>query len=234
MDELLTDQQQADRARRWLRENGGFILGGVLLGLAALYGWNWWSNYRHHHAEEASAAYEQVLGAVRAGKPVRAAELENELEAQFGDSPYVDQARLALAKLHMDRNEPDEAAAYLSRIVTDSGDKFIKPIARLRLARVRLQQQRYDEALQALAELDENSAFATRFHEIRGDIYVAEGKLADARKQYEEALNAVEPGVIDRNYVQAKLDAIAAAPDEQPAGDETGSKEPPSPPKAGQ
>ncbi|MDJ0927792.1 MAG: tetratricopeptide repeat protein [Gammaproteobacteria bacterium] len=210
MDELLTDQQQAEIAKKWLRENGGFIFGGILLGLGALYGWNWWGDYQDGQAIEASALYEQVLEAVDASRPVRAAELQAELAAQFAGSPYVDQGRLAMAKLHMNRNEADDAASYLEQIVDQSRDDLVRPVARQRLARVRLHQQKYDEALAALDRIDENSAFASRSHEIRGDIYAAQNMPADARREYESALNTVEPGVIDRSYVQAKLDALPA------------------------
>ena len=211
MDELLTDQQQAQLVKKWLRENGAFIFGGILLGLGALYGWNWWGEQQDSRAVDASVLYEQVLEAVAAARPVRAAELQAELAAGFGGSPYVDQARLAMAKLHMNRNEADDAAAYLEQIVDQSRDELMRPVARQRLARVRLHQQKYDEALAALERIDENSAFASRFHEIRGDIYAAQNMSTDARREYEAALNSIEPGVVDRSYVQAKLDALPVA-----------------------
>lgn len=234
-DELLTDQQQAERVRQWLRENGGFIFAGLLLGLGGLFGWNWWQDYQDRHGSEASAAYEQVMQEVRAGRPLRAAELQAELAADYGDSPYVDLARLALARLHMDRNETGEAAAYLRRVIEESPDEALRPLVRLRLARALLQGEDYEAALQALSDVDENSSFASRFHEVRGDIYTAMARYAEAREQYELALSTVEPGVIDRNFVQAKRDGLpqpenAAAPsgaDEAPVADEPAPAGPP-------
>ena len=44
MDEFLTDEQEAERARQWLRENGLFILAGVVLGLGGLFGWQQWES----------------------------------------------------------------------------------------------------------------------------------------------------------------------------------------------
>ncbi len=32
MDEFLTDEQQADVVRKWIRENGGYMLGGLVIG----------------------------------------------------------------------------------------------------------------------------------------------------------------------------------------------------------
>jgi predicted negative regulator of RcsB-dependent stress response len=209
VDEFLTDQQQAELVRKWLRENGGFLVLGLALGLGGLFGWNQWQDSRERSASEASRVYEELVAAVQDGRPVRAAELEAELVARYGGSPYVDQARLAMAKLHMERNEADEAAGYLKRLVADTGDTSLEQIATLRLARVRIQQQRYDDALAVLDDIDENSAFAGRFHELRGDAYYEQGALEDARREYEAALGTVEPGTFDRGLVQAKLDSAA-------------------------
>lgn len=208
MDELLTDQQRADVFKRWVGENGAFILAGLVLGLGGLFAWNWWQGYQDQQAEQASVVYQSVMEAVVSQRPVRAAELEADLAAEFGASPYVDQARLALAKMHMDRNDAEAAAVYLEKVVDGTSDDSIRHIAQLRLARVRLHQQQYDAALAALGGVDENSAFATRFHDVRGDVYQAMGRDDDARREFESALNAVEPGVIDRAFVQAKLDAL--------------------------
>ncbi len=221
VDELLTDQQQAERVRQWLRENGGFILAGLLLGLGGLFGWNWWSDYQDRRGAAASSLYEQVLQEVRAGRPLRAAELQADLAAEYAGSPYVDLARLALARLHMDRLETAEAAGYLRQVVDDSPDDVLRPLVRLRLARALLQAEDYEAALAVLVDVDENSAFASRFHEVRGDLYAAMGRIAEAREQYDTALNTVAPGIIDRSYVQAKRDALPA-PQTLPAAARSG------------
>ena len=211
VDELLTDQQQAERVKSWLAHNGGAVVAGLVLGLGGLFGWNWWQGYQLEQAAAASAVYEQLIEAVRSQRPVRAAELEQELAGQFGGSPYVDQARLALAKLHMDRNQTDEAERYLALVVASPSNEPLGQIARLRLARVQLHRERYDEALATLERIDENSAFGARFHEARGDIYAAQGQVDAARAEYEAALGAVEPGLIDRGYVQVKLDNLGVS-----------------------
>ncbi len=87
----------------------------------------------------------------------------------------------------------------------------MRHVAKMRLARVRLHQQQYDAALDALSGVDPNSALAPRFHELRGDVYYAMGRLDDARTEYQSALGPGEPGVVDRVFVQAKLDNIGAA-----------------------
>jgi predicted negative regulator of RcsB-dependent stress response len=219
VDELLTDQQQAEIVRTWLRENGGFLLLGLLLGLGGLFGWNQWQDGRQENAGEASLLYAQLADAVQFSRPVRAAELEAQLVAEHDGSPYVDQARLAMAKLHMDRNEAEQAAGYLVRLVDDTSDAAMENIGRLRLARVRIQQQQYDDALQVLAAIDENSAFAGRFHDVRGDAHYAAGDREAARLEYETALTTVEAGALDRGLVQAKLDSLGVGSAASPAAE---------------
>ena len=219
MDELLTDQQQAEVVRTWLRENGGFLLLGLLLGLGGLFGWNQWQDGRQENAGEASLLYAQLADAVQFSRPVRAAELEAQLVVDHDGSPYVDQARLAMAKLHMERNEPEQAAGYLARLVDETPDAAMENIGRLRLARVRIQQQQYDDALKVLASIDENSAFAGRFHDVRGDAHYAAGDLQAARREYETALTTVQVGALDRALVQAKLDSLGVGSTAPPAAE---------------
>lgn len=212
MDELLTDQQQADVVRNWLRENGWVILAGLVLGLGGLFGVNEWRDYQANRAGLASQVYDELVAAVLDSRPVRAAELESQLVAEFSGSPYVDQGRLAMARLHMDRSEAEEAAGYLQRLVADTDDEGMRRIGSLRLARVRVQQQKYDEAIVVLEDIDENSAFAGRYHEVRGDAYYAKGETENARREYEAALDRVQSESLNRALVQVKLDSLGAPP----------------------
>ncbi len=209
MNDLRTDDQVADDIRQWLRENGGWILAGLVIGVGALLGWNAWGDYSNAQAEEASVAYEALLSEIIAERPVPAADMAADLAAEYPGSPYVDQARLLLAKLYMDRNEADNAAGYLQQVVNDTKDRNIEELARLRLARVRVQQERYEDALAEVANIDSTSAFAARYHEVAGDIHYAMGDFAEARDAYAAALSADIPGVLNRSFVQAKLDAVS-------------------------
>ncbi len=60
-----------------------------------------------------------------------------------------------------------------------------------------------------LGSADPNSAFAPRYDDVRGDIYYAQERFDEARAAYAAALSgSQQPPVIDRVYVQAKLDAL--------------------------
>ena len=115
MDEFLTDEQQADRARQWLRENGVFIAAGVILGLAGLFGWQQWQEYRTTEAGEAASVWEQLIEAIDGQRYNEVTETLQVLESDYPATPYLDQARLAIARMHMDRNSPADALEQLRR-----------------------------------------------------------------------------------------------------------------------
>jgi len=211
VDELLTDQQQAEQVKGWLRQNGVFLVAGVVLGLGGLFGWNQWNRYQERQAEEASVVYETFLQAVRANRLDRAEVEMTTLAADFSASPYTDQGRLAMARLYLEQGKPDKAAEYLQQVVSTAVSPEFRLIARLRLARVQILQEQYDLALKTLTDPG-SKAFAPSFHDVRGDVYYAMGKFAEARSEYEQALNGdIAAIVLDRTYVQAKLDDLGGA-----------------------
>ena len=209
VDEHLTDEQQAEVVKKWLRNNGSYLLIGLALGLGGLFGLNQWEAYQSADAEEASALYENVVGALLADRSASANQYVMTLEENHADSPYLDQARLMLAKSHLDRNEFEVAASYLAQIIAGSTSEEMVHIARLRLARIRLHQQQFDESLEILNTTDSDSAFSARYHEIRGDVYLAMNRPNEARNEYQSALGDAEQNIaVDRVYVQAKLDSL--------------------------
>ena len=214
LDEMRTDEQQAEVVRQWLRENAGFVIGGVVVALGGLFGLQQWQSYRDTQAERASALYEIVVGAVNGGRLAQAEETFADIESRYAGSAYVDQSRFVLAKASMDRNDFAAAADYLAAVVDGAAAPEIKHVARLRLARVRLQQQQYDAALDALGTANPDSAFAAMYDDVRGDVYYAQGRIDEARAAYEAALSSPQtPPVVDLIYVQAKLDALGGAQD---------------------
>jgi len=207
-DDFLTDEQQADQVKSWLRQNGPFLLAGVVLGLGGLFGWNQWQRYQEQRAEAASALYDQLLDSVGAQQVDAAAGQLQQLASEFSSSAYVDMGRLSMAGLYVSRSKPDEASAQLQLVVDQADADEIRNIARLRLARLLSANDRHDEALKVL-NVSGTGAFAPLFHDVRGDVYYALGKLPEARSEYEQALNGeMAAAVLDLSYVTAKLDEL--------------------------
>ena len=47
---------------------------------------------------------------------------------EYADTPYADQAALALARFHMEQIEPEEAAELLQRVADQSRDEELRDI----------------------------------------------------------------------------------------------------------
>jgi len=210
VDEFLTDEQQADRAKQWLRENGVFIAAGIVLGLGGLFGWQQWQEYKVRVAGEASVVWEQMRSAIAGDRFNEVTERLELLETEYAGTPYLDQARLALARMHMDRNSPDEALDQLKMLAGSGKDAQLRHLAELRMAQIYLYQSDYDAALAIIGE-SPSAAFAGFYHDLRGDIYFSQGKLEMAAGEYQRALDLDSSGYIDRAFVQIKLDDVSGS-----------------------
>ena len=230
MDELLTDDQEAERAKRWLRENGVFLLAGIVLGLGGLFGWQAWQDSQRETAGKASIVWQQLQAAVDGERYNEVGETLSLLQSDYAGTPYLDQARLLVARMYMERNDPDAAAAELQILQTQGNDRYLRRLAALRLAQIEIYRGNNDAALATLGPA-ETSALAGLYHELRGDAFTGLGRLDEARAAYEQALATDIAGVLDRSFVQIKLDDVmgtlaGGAMAADPAGESATSAEP--------
>jgi len=71
----------------------------------------------------------------------------------------------------------------------NSTESDVQHVAKLRLARILIAQKKYDEAEAALL-IDHPAGFTAGYEELKGDLYVAKGEIAQARVAYDKAINA--------------------------------------------
>jgi len=206
----LTDNEREEQLRRWWSDNWAWIIGGVALGLALLAGWQYWQRYQVQRAEQDEASYRAVVESLGRDQRDEALKHAAELRERRPDSPYADQSDLALARAAAEARDYDEAITDLRRVADGSRDVELRRVAQSRIARLLIEQDKPDEAL-ALLDATQAGAFAPLFHEIRGDAYAAKGEPANARREYNEALQAVGEAIgLDRAFVELKRDAMAA------------------------
>ncbi len=187
LDDYLSEREQWEALKRWLRENGPWIVAGVAVGVAGLFGWQWWNGHVSKVSAEASAKYEQLIVDFGRNDQSSALSTLGELERDYSSTPYVDQARLAAARFYVENNQLDKAATELDTVSRQSKDKQLAVVARLRLARVQIAQQKPDDALATLNAITDPGAFGPRIHEIRGDADLAKGDKAGALAEYRVA-----------------------------------------------
>jgi len=209
VDEYMSEQEQWEALKRWVREYGRWVVVGIALGAIAVAAWRWWVSYVDARALEASAKYEQILDAFDANDHTRALTLMGELEREHPSSPYVDHANLVAARVAVERNELERAAMLLDKVMKHTKDRELSLVARLRLARVQLAQGKPDDALATLNAV-EPGAFASRYHEVRGDVHYAKGDKVAALKEYQAARLADATGAVDVGRLELKIGDLLA------------------------
>lgn len=211
----LSEKEQLDELRAWWQENRAMVLGGVGLGIALILGFRMYTSQQVNEALAASTRYEDLVEAVADGELEPARDIAATLFADYDDTVYARQARLAMARLYMDRGRDADAAEVLRPLATSGGDEPLELVARLRLARILLYQDKPGEVLD-LIEVPADSAFASRYHEVLGDAHYALGNLAEAASAWNAALADVRgQQTIDARLIRMKLDDL---PDVDGAG----------------
>ena len=212
MNEYLSDTEQLEQVKAWLRANVPWILAGIAVGGLAIGGWRWWQEHTDQLDLQASAAYQQVLEAFNAGDKDHALALVADLERDHAGSPYTDQANLAAARVLVETNDLERAAQHLTTVERESRDPELAAIAKLRLARVQISLGKPDEALATLGP-PPIGAFASRYHEVRGDAYFAKGQKAAALDEYRSARLAAGPALAENDVLNLKINDLTGASD---------------------
>jgi predicted negative regulator of RcsB-dependent stress response len=204
VDEYLSEREQADQLRNWLRENWIWLVAGVALTLAGYYGYRWWESRQASRAVAAGQRFDAMLEAIGAGRLEDGVKIAGEVTGEFADTPYADQATLLLARLDVDAGDFAAAEAKLSRVAEESRDPDLRTVARLRLARVLLAQGRYDDALAAL-DRAAMPAIDARVLELRGDVRLAQGNREAALEQWRQAESAIAADPAAAGQIDAEL-----------------------------
>jgi predicted negative regulator of RcsB-dependent stress response len=208
--EYLSEKEQWEQIRLWVRENGLWIVAGLAIGAAVLGGWRWWQSYRDARGVAASARYTQMIQALESGDQAMAFVRLGELERDYGDTPYADQGKLIAARVYVEGGQLDKAAYELETVMRNSRDRDLALVARARLARVEVAQGKSDAALATLDAV-QPGAFAARYHEARGEAYEAKGDKAAALREYRAAVS--DGGLADTSLIDLKIADLAALPE---------------------
>lgn len=207
MEAYSTEEQQVEALKKWWHENKLSLMGGVVIGVAALWGGRAWLNHQHSYAEAASATYQLMLEQISQGKNEDASLQGAQLLGKFADTPYASLAALAMAKIKLEGGDAAAASAHLHWALDNTKEEAVRQEARLRLAKIMLADKKYDEALQMLNDIDAG-VYESTYEQLKGDIYVAKGQPESARAAYTRALTSASPDERGRQLLQMKLDNL--------------------------
>lgn len=200
IDDLLDEHEQSERVLQWLRENGAGLIGGIVLGLAAIGGWKWWQQHQLEQRMGTAQQYQATLDAIGADDKQAAAKVES-----LGEGTYATLAALELASRQVDGGQVDAAIATLRGIQTH--DPAIASIVQGRLARLLIGADKAEEALKLVADASTASAL-----EVRGDAQFALGQSEQARESYSQALARLDVAAPQRRLLELKLIQVGGQP----------------------
>jgi predicted negative regulator of RcsB-dependent stress response len=203
-EEYLTDDEQLEAVKHLIAEYAPWLIGGVLVGAAVFFGIRYFQNYTNERAYKAAAEFSALTVSLQSSDHTRSRQIADGLIKDYASSPYADQAQLTLARLDVDEGRLDQAIVPLTQVMNDSKDTELRQIARLRLARVLTAEGKPDEAIKTLAD-PVPAAFAARYHEVRGDAYLAKKDNSHAVSEYQAALGAADAGGINAALLELKI-----------------------------
>ena len=61
MDIYTTEEEQVEAIKKWWKENAKSVIGGVIIGLAVIYGGKTWLAQQNVHVEQVSVTFEAMM-----------------------------------------------------------------------------------------------------------------------------------------------------------------------------
>jgi len=203
----LDEQEKLGDLKAWWSRNGNYITAAITVIALAIAGHQGWKYYTGKQASEASALYFALSDAIGKNETAAVKNAAAQLIEKFPGTGYAPRGAMLAAKAAFDAGDLATARTQLEWVVANSKEDELKAIGRLRLAAVLLDQKQYDAALGVL-DGKHSEAFTGLFLDMKGDIFNAQGKTADAKTAYEAALPKLDAKSSQKQYTQLKLDAL--------------------------
>ena len=195
-DILLSPQEQDERAKQWLKDNGMAIIIGISLGLAAVFAYNNYQAKQISNAEQASSIYNTVLGLVNDSELADIKSQVMSLKEDHSDSSYAAKGALLRAR-QLSVSDLDAAFEELAWVVSNAQEYGLKHTALIRQAKILMSQGKLEEA-KAIAMTQPYQGFDSFYQEILGDIAARQGEFSSADNFYQSALDTL--GESDQRY----------------------------------
>src|SRR5258708_27645433 len=119
-EEYLTDDEQLEAVKHLIVEYAPWLIGGVLVGAAAFFGFRYFQNYTNERAYKAAAEFSALTATLQQNDHAKSRQIADELIKDYASSPYADQAQLTLARLDGNAGHLHHAIPPLTPVLNDS------------------------------------------------------------------------------------------------------------------
>ena len=204
----LEEQEQLASIKAWWKQYGNMIVTAATLVLLLIAAWNAWNWYRGSRAMEAASLYETLQSAARANDLKAARDASGAILEKYSGTMYGPLAALISARMHFQAGDLKTSKAQLQWVTENSSSDELKSVARLRLANVLLDDAAPEDALKTLSGKPA-AGFDALFESMRGDIFLVQKKIVEARDAYRSAMEKAgknDPGLSEQ--LRRKIDAL--------------------------
>ena len=206
---METEEEQVEKLKAWLKENGLSIVLGIIIGVGGIGGYNYWTYLQETEAALASAHYNQMMDAMSAGKFDDMQQEADTILADYAETEYASLTRLAMARMHVAQGDFAAAEESLSAVAELGAQQPLAYVARTRLAAVQIEREQYDTALATL-DGDFPVEFEALVEELRGDALALQGKAEEAISAYRKAQLAV-PAPANPEFLRQKINDLGSS-----------------------
>jgi len=204
----LEDQEQLDEFKVWWDKYGKLTMNLVLFGLIAYASWQAYQYFQNKKAFEASDIYQTMLKIKPTEVDLIKAEA-SKLIAEYATTPYAGRAAVLLAKTQFSEEDAASAKKQLEWAIANASESSVKALASIQLATLLLDEKDYAGA-EKLLQADIDKGFAGLKDDLLGDVFAAQGKVAEAKQSYESALVNLDSDGRMRVFTQQKLDSLGS------------------------
>jgi predicted negative regulator of RcsB-dependent stress response len=202
----LEEQEQLDEFKAWWKKNGKMVTNLALAALVAYSAWQGYGYFQNKKSVEASALYQNLV-VLDSAKTAEIKTQSAKLMEDFSGTPYAGRAAVFAAKANFAANDSKSAKAQLEWAIKNAKESAVQAIAGLQLAGILYEEKNYDEANKVLAAISDKGYEGLKAN-LQGDVLLAQGKQAEAKKAYQTALeNLDEQGKLHQ-YTQQKLESL--------------------------
>ncbi len=207
VDVYASEEEQVAAIKKWWKENGTSVILGIVIGSATLFGWRAWQGQITAKGEQASLIYSQLEEQLLGDKSEEAATTAKQLMQEYKGTPYASFAALKLAKVAVEAKDADGASTYLRWTIENGNPKELVQAATMRLARLDLSSENVDSAWALINTIEDTSILAS-YHELKGDILLAQGKQDEAKSAYLQATALNPAGSGSNAFLEMKMDDL--------------------------
>lgn len=202
----LDEEQQLEIIKDWLRRNGKWLFAAVVVASIASASFFGYRHYERVRDEKASTLYD-TLSKMQDGTDLKKVRLAaSGIMETYPKTAYAPRAALIVAQRDFDAGEMNDAKLQLQWVLDHSREPELRDVARLRFARVLFDEKKFAEAI-AMLDGKHEDAFDGLYSDLKGDIFLDQGKRDQARSAYLLALNKTEKATSYHDLIQIKLDS---------------------------